>query len=203
MIFTTQENQKKIVSLMEAVDDMHRRTDMPLSQADQVEIAVALMIKHLLANYDNNVVMSYDLANKLTRLDNSRYRQQVVRILPYDTVITRAWIAHEQSSVFYVMHRDSSTVIYNDFRAMLENEGIISWASYEYIRAMFSMNCRWINTYIRAQSWSKNISRNSWLDYYGDHDFIFGKLEPAVSKFIDNVDSVTLQDVMQLLESLN
>lgn len=201
MVFTTKENQDKVVKLMNVIDDMHRRSDISLNMSDLVNTAVAFMIRHLLAGYGNNVVMSYDLAYKLDRINHKPCRQLVVRLMPSDVVITRVWLTCERVTKFYVLHPDSTTAVYDDFRTLLERVGITSWTAYEYIEHAFSMHWRDLESYRNAQPWSKNIIHT--LMRYYDHEFAFGKLEPAVTKFIDSVDDVTLQDITQLLESLN
>lgn len=202
MIFTSQENQDKIVKLMGMVDDMHKKVDMSLSQADQVELAVAFMIEHLLISGDN-VVMSYDMAHKLYRINKAPVYHVVVRLMPSNIVITRIWLARTQLKVFSVMHPDGTCINYDDFRFLLEKENILC-TNYIYIEYVFSQGWYWLNTYKRAQTWSKNIISNCERDYYGDHDYIFCKLKPAVTEFIDSAPiDVSLDDIMAVINSVN
>lgn len=205
MIFTSSENQMKVVHLMEVIDSMHRNVDMSLTDADSVELAVAFMIRHLLANNGDNVVISYDLADKLNRVGCETFKQVCVRLMPHDMVVTRIYLTNKQSYIFSVIHHDGSAIIYDDFRTLLESEDIMLWGKYEYIRHAFVMGWRWLDTYRRAHTWSKAIIQNAFRGYYNDdHDYLFCKFESAVTKFIDSTDDqVSLNDIINVIESLN
>lgn len=202
MVFTKAGNQYKIINLMDMVDDMHRNGNITLGDADRVELAVAFMIRRLLSNNGDNVSMSYATANALCRLNSAPVHQITVRLRPSDMVYTRISLA--DGPVFIAVYPDGTIEKSPDFRTFLDSQFKgISYTDYEYIEHLFSLGWRRIDIYRQAQTWSKNIISNCWRGYYGDHDFIFTKLEPAVTKFIESMhDQVSLDNILSLVHEV-